>query len=242
MGSNDNIYDKLQDFLGMEESNINVLEESIDSNIQLEYFECSRNITQSRSEVEILQDKDCLFDLDLSIDKKKNTLIELASVNNIEAYRTIEKYLNQPNIKLYEWAILALQESKLNLECQLLDESKVLITTGLGGKGQKLRYFIVLFTPDGNVITGIQQQIIIKELEYQLRLSGSELEDYIFEDSFASILCMIPLKTPPKPLFKSIIEECNFFGDFLYNDFIITNVKALNVDEITELLAINNIY
>jgi hypothetical protein len=242
VGTSDNIYDKLQEFLGMEEKSINILEENIDSETQLEYFEYSRSFNSPRSEEEIIRDKDCILDQNMSIDKKKFALLELASINNIEAYRAIENYLDQPNIKLHDWACLALQESRLQLESNLLDENKVLITTGLGGKGFKLRYFIVLFTPNGIPLTPPQRDLIIKELEYFLRKNGAELEDIEFEDSFASVLCMIPLNVPPQPLFHEVINECKLLGKFLFNDFIITNVKALNGHEIRELLTVNNIY
>jgi hypothetical protein len=226
----------------MNETSINILEEHINTNSQLEYFKYSRNIKSYKSEEEIIRDKDFLFDQHLSIDEKKRTLRELASLNNVEAYRTIEKYLNYPNIKLYDWACIALQKSRLQIESKLLDESKVLISTGLGGKGHKLRYFIVLFTPNGIPLNKNQQGIIKKELEFFLKQKDAELEDIEIEGSFASILAMIPIKIPPQPLFRKVIEECNIFGTFLFPDFIITNVKALSSKEITELLSVNNIY
>ncbi len=226
----------------MDEMDISILEETIDSDIQVEYFECSRKIKRNRSEEEILRDKDDLFDLEMPLDKKKHTLIELASISNIEAYRAIEKYSKQPNIKLYHWACLALQQSRLHLESDLLDESKVLITSALGGKGFKLRYFIVLFTPYGKSLDPIQQLIINKEVNYAFSQYMAELEDAVFEGEFASLLCLIPINIPVQQLFKSIIRECNQLGNFLYNDFIVTNVKALSDKEIREMLILNNIY
>lgn len=236
------IYEKLQEYLGIREDSISILEENIDTDIQLEYFQHSRNLNSFKTEEEIIRDKDIIFDMQLPIDEKKSALIELASLNNVEAYRTIEKYLHQPNIKLYKWACMALQESKLKLESNLLDESKALISTGLGGKGLKLRYFIVLFTPDGEKLSQYNAQTIRKELNFYLPRCGAELEDILFEKSFASILAIIPLKVDLQELFRKIIKECNDLGDFLYDDFIITNMKAMSVDEITELLCINNIY
>lgn len=242
MSTHENIYDHLHDFLGMDQMDISILEENINSDLQMEYFECSRTISKFKSEEEILRDKDNLFDLEMSLDKKKRKLIELASISSIEAYRTIEKYSKQPNIKLYHWACLALQQSRLHLESDLLNESKVLITSALGGKGLKLRYFIVLFTPYGKSLNPIQQLIITKEVNYALSQYNAELEDSVFEGEFASLLCLIPLNIPLQQLFKSIICECNQLGNFLYNNFIVTNVKALSNKEIREMLILNNIY
>ncbi|MBN2484782.1 MAG: hypothetical protein JXB34_02295 [Bacteroidales bacterium] len=242
MGAEENIYEKLKEYLGLREDNINILEESIDTDLQMEYFEYSRNKSGKKTEEEIMRNKDIIFDNALSVASKKSALVELASINSIEAYRTIERYLNQPDIKLYDWACLALQESRLHLETHLLNENKVLITTGLGGKGLKLRYFIVLFTKNGIELTAFQKEVIEKELKYELCRQGAELEDIIFDDCFASVLAIIPLKVHFQKLFRNVIFECNQIGGFLFNDFIITNVKALSKDEIQELLQMHNIY
>ncbi len=242
MKLNETLYDKLQEILGSGRKTINVLEGNIDSRTQLEYFEVSRGFSSSRTQEEIIQDKACILDKSISIEKKKEVLLELASLNSIEAYRAIEEYLNQPDIKLYGWASLALNESRMLLESNLLDENKVLISTGLGGKGFLLRYFIVLFTPKGNQLNKLQRHLITKETSYFLSKHGCEFEDIEIEDSFASILCMIPLNVAPDKIFKTILAECNLFGNFLFNDFIITNVRAMNKNEIRELLLINNIY
>lgn len=242
MGINDNIYDKLQEYLGLEYAGINVIEEKIDSDTQLEFFESSRNYCPVRSEQEIIDSKHRLLDKDLPIEKKKNMLLELASLNNIEAFRAIEHYLHQPHIKLHDWACMALHESKLQLESSLLDQNKILISTGLGGEGFRLRYFVVFFTPKGNAIDNQQAKLIRKELSYFMSKNNSELEDLEFEGCFASALCLIPLNIPPQPIFHKVISECNLLGNFLFNDFIITNMRAMSSEDIYELLAVNNIY
>ncbi len=241
MEKSDNIYDLLSEYLHVDREGINLLEEQIDSEIQTEYFAYSNHAENVRSIEDIIKDKDLIFDNSISVDHKKSILVQLASINSVEAYRTIEKYLHEPNTMLYHWAYMALQESRLLLESKFLEENKVLITTGLGGKGNKLRYFIVFFTTDGSTITETQQKIIQSELEFACKKNGTEIEDIIFEDGFASILTIIPIHIPVQQLFENVIKECNEFGSFLFNDYIITNVRILSKEEISELLAVNNI-
>lgn len=241
MGHNGNIYELINDYFKIEEGNINIIEEQIDNDLQLEYFECSKNQEKNKTERDIIREKDLIFDDKVPVDQKKILLVRLASVNNVEAYRTIEKYLKKPDIKLFEWAYMALQESRLLLESKLLEENKVLITTGLGGKGNKLRYFIVFFTGDGSSFTPLQQEIIKKELNYAFKAIGAEIEDILFEESYALVLSIVPLHIPVQRLFDKVITECNEFGEFLFNDYIITNLKVLSLDEIREFLALNNI-
>ena len=246
MDRNDNIYDLLNEYLDIGEEGICLLEEQIDSDTQLEYFEYSKNQEKTQSAEEVFQQTPLIFDQATSEDHKKKILVQLASLDDVEAYRTIEKYLRQPNSKLYEWAYLALQESRLLLESKFLEENKVLITTGLGGKGLKLRYFIVLFTSDGSNLTDLQKKIISSELQYTLGRKGAEIEHLHFEDGFASVLTVVPIRVPVQRLFDKVVRELQTvieleFGDFLFNDYIITNVKILNLQEIRELLSINNI-
>lgn len=241
MNRNDNIYDLLNEYLDIGEESICLLEEQIDSDTQLEYFECSKNQENTESAEEIFKQKHLIFDQSTSVDHKKKLLVQLASLEDVEAYRTIEKYLQQPNSKLYEWAYLALQESRLLLESKFLEENKVLITTGLGGKGLKLRYFIVLFTSDGSNLTDLHKKIISSELKYNLGRKGAEIEYIDYNEGFASVLAVVPIRIPVQKLFDKVIKECNEFGDFLFKDFIISNVKVLNQEEIRELLSINNI-
>ncbi len=242
MRSSENIYDILNEYLEVGEDSISLLEEPIDTNTQLEYFECSKNHDKNLTDDEIISKKDLIFDDSVPNEQKKLILVQLASISNVEAYRTIEKYLKKPNKKLSKWAHLAFLESRLLLESTFLDENKVLITTGLGGKGNKLRYFIVFFTDDGSPITNLQQDIIKNELNYALCENDAEIENLIFEEGFAYILTVVPINIPVQQFFNKILRDCNEFGDFLFDDFIISNVKILSIEEIRELLAINDIY
>ncbi len=241
MDRSENIYDLLNEYLDLGEDSINLLEEKIDNDTQLEFFECSKIHEKNLSVDDIIAQKEMIFGDDLSTDQKKILLVQLASVSKVEAYRTIEKYLKIPDNKLYKWAYLALQANRMLIESSLLEENKVLITTGLGGRGDKLRYFIVFFTDDGSPINNLQQRIIKNELTFALNKHDAEIEEIIFEDGFASILSIVPMRVSVQILFDTIIKECNEFGSFLFSDYIITNVKVLSIDEIRELLAVNNI-
>ncbi|NLD46468.1 MAG: hypothetical protein GX660_04615 [Clostridiaceae bacterium] len=235
-----NIYDLISNYLNIQEDTINLLEHPVDSDTQLEYFELSRN--QDRiSDKDIIDRKDLIFDEEFPEEQKKLLLVQLASISSIEAYRTIEKYMKEPDSKLVGWAYMALLESRLLLESTILEENRVLITTGLGGKGNKLRYFIVFFTNDGKPINKTQEKIIRKEINFSLAGNEAELEEICFNDRFAYFLIVLPVNIPLYSFFNKIIKECNEFGDFLFKDFIISNVKILSIDEIRELLSLNDI-
>jgi hypothetical protein len=126
------------------------------------------------------------------------------------------------------------------IQSSLLDEQQVFISTGLGGKGQKLRYYVVFINKNQNIVlTKIQQKLLKDELIYELNQNKGEFESMDFSEGFSTVLVMLPLQSDLKKLFRTIIEECNQYGDFLDDDMIVTNVKVMSRNEILEMLKQN---
>jgi hypothetical protein len=180
--------------------------------------------------------KELIFDGNIPEVERKNLFAQLASLEDVEAYRTIERYLKSASSGLRNWAILALQESRMLLESRLLDENQVFISTGLGGKGAKLRYFVVLIPRLAEPLTGLQQKIVRNEFEISLRKREAEIENLNFPGHYATLLVIIPLRVPLKEVFHEAIRECNQYGNFLRSNFIVTNVRELGLDEIEDFL------
>ena len=232
----ENIYDKIQEIFGEVPGNFSILEEQIDIDLQMEYFEVSRLVKKGLDEAMVLKEKDEIFNIDRDRRYRKTLFAKLASLENVEAYRFIEKYLKEEHEELRNWAILALQESRMLLESRLLEENQVFISTGLGGKGSKLRYFIVVILKKGEEFSELQRKIIRNEFELMLKMHDAEIEDIQFSGTFTTLLAVIPLKVSLKEIFRNAIKECNQYGDFLKANFIITNVRVLDQQEIHDFL------
>lgn len=233
----ENIYSKIQEIMGNSQGSLNILEEQIDIDLQIEYFEYPRDFKDKISDDEIIESKDDIFKSNISVEDRKNLFVQLASVDKVEAYKTIEAYIKSDQSDLDDWAKLALQESKMLLESRLLDTNQVFISTGLGGKGLSLRYFIVLIPNKGEKLNDFRKEIIRSEAEYMLKRNNCELEDVEFTNEFAALLCIVPLQESLKELFYNIISECNNYGNFLRLNYIITNVKVLSFEEINEFIS-----
>lgn len=232
----ENIYDKIQEIFGEVPGTFSILEEKIDIDLQMEYFEFSRTIKKDLDAEKTMEQRDQIFDLTLDVGHRKSLFAMLASLEEVLAYRTIEKYLKEGQQELRNWAILALQESRMLLESKLLEESQVFISTGLGGKGAKLRYFVVLLGKENTGFSDLQKKIIKNEFEDILTKYDAEIEKIEFLGNFATLVVMVPLKVALKDVFRSAIIECNQYGDFMKSNFIITNVKELNLAEIKDFL------
>lgn len=236
IGGEENIQDKLESFLGKIPENFSVLEEEIDIDIQMEYFKFAKELSREDN-VDIIEKSDLLYDDRVLVEEKKEILILLAGIDEPKAFRIIEKFKeDQRGKELFEWTAMAYQESRMLIQGSLLEENQVFISTGMGGKGKKLRYFVVFLSENGEGFSEAQAKLIKSEVEYSFKNSDSEIEDFNIEDKFVTLTALIPLESNIKNLFSSAIEECNQLGNFIDDNFIVTNVKKLSPKEIEEFL------
>ena len=233
----DIFYNNIQKALENLPDNFNILEEKIDIEIQMEYFDYSKNNRTQELISASYENKEQLFDNEIETARKKEILSGIAAYNDVTVYRTIEKFVPTVEGILKQWAILALQENRMLLQSSLLDEQQVFISTGLGGKGQKLRYFAVFINRiKDEILTETQRKLLKDELIFELKDYEGEFEVIDFMEGFSTVQVMLPLKADLKQIFKNVIEECNQYGDFLLEDMIVTNVKVLSKGEIIEML------
>jgi hypothetical protein len=236
MEEHESLYEKIREILGGSPGNLKVLEQQIDMDLQLEYYECSRRVREEKDEAWVMDHMQYLEEPGYSMDVKKEILARLASVARVECYRAIESFMETAQEPLRTWAVLSLNESRMVLESKIMDENQVFISTGLGGKDEKLRYFVVLMTRSRIDLSESQQMVIRNEFGYIMERFDAELEECNFSGSLATILILLPMKHSLKSVFKEAIDECNRYGDFLNDDFIVTNVRVLSFEEIEDFL------
>ncbi len=233
MMEQDNIYESLKELLAKSAGKYSILEEQIDVELQVEFFELvNKHLKNKRNSEDILSDEDKLYNTDIADDKKKIILVELSNDENVEAYRIIERFMKADIKKLKSWSILALQHARINLETHLLDEQQVFISTGLGGKGEKLRYFISGKLKLGDVFSETQKKIIKSEFEFTFKELNSEIEKIDFINEYFTLFALIPIDVSISEVVLKAIKECNNYGDFLYQKYLVTNVKVLNIKDI----------
>lgn len=221
---------------GISPDKMNVLQETINIDLQIEYFEVSEQVKKDLDFKKVLEEADNIFDPGMKMENKKLLLSRIASVDKVKAYRVLEKYMQDPDPALRDWGTLAIQENRMLLESKLLDENQIFISTGLGGKGNKLRYFVVLMGRSNLTFNSTQKKIITNECNITLKKYDAEIEEINFHGHIATLMTVIPMNVTIKHLFDEAINECNFYGNFLVPNFIITNVKVLQFEEIIDFL------
>lgn len=217
--------------------NFNILEEQIDLEVQMKYFELSKKVREEEAEKNYLENIDELFASETGLERKKEILIGLAGLDDVKAYRALEKFRENAGPEIRSWAVLALQENRMLLQTSLLDEQQFFISTGLGGKGKKLRYYVVFINSDPNkLLTKTQQKLVKDELIFGLKPEEGEFESIEFSEGFCTSLVLLPVTADIKKVFSGVVEECNQYGSFLEEDMIITNVKVLSRNEILDII------
>ncbi len=230
-------YQNIQKALENLPENFSILEERIEIEVQMKYFEFSKTIRGRDTSEECFENREQLFDAGIDIDRKKEILSAIATVDDVKAYRTIEAFVKENEGELKQWSVLAMQESRMLIQSSLLDEQQVFISTGLGGKGKKLRYYVVFINNiQHKILNNTQQKLLRDELIYELKGSNGEFESMDYMEGFSTALVMLPIQTDIKKVFQNVVDECNQYGNFLEDDMIVTNVKVMSRGEIIQLL------
>ncbi len=230
-------YKKIKKELDELPDKFNILEEKINIEIQKQYFQYSGQLKKMENPAEYLTLRDTLFD-DTDTEKKKEILTGLASIADTKAYRAIERYANDPDPLLKDWAVLALQESRMLMQSSLLEEQQVYISTGLGGKGSNLRYNVVFtYQNSTGILLDYQRKILKSELEEILKANNGELEEILFFQGYTTTHLNLPLKAPLKEIFDNVVATVNDYGSFLSTDVIVTNIKTLSEKEVKKIIA-----
>jgi len=214
-----------------------IMETAIDLSVQNEYFNYSKSTDFNNIDYkEVLKESNNLFSENTPLETKKRILILLAHFGTAESYRTLEKYLNRSERSLRDWALLSLKECRMFLESDLLEEEGGFISTGLGGKDNKLRYYFIVSSKDGLTFSEFHRDSVKKGFEITCQKYISGIEEINFESSYAMIEILIPMSVAVGDVIEEGISECNKMEEFLFFHYYVTNVKKPTNEEILEYL------
>lgn len=238
------VFKKFRDSFSKMDGHFHILEQRVPVELQMEYFKYSEQVRKERTKPD-LNDMDytafreSLSNPESTTDYKKYILSMLATSREVKAYRMLEDYVQHPDEDVSNWAYMALMESRISLESELSDEKQIYISTGLGGKGEKLRFYVLMLSRDRKPFQEYQRKVIEREFAYFLPKADCEIERLTIGEQYVELVFLIPLRADIKLTLERVINECNQYGDFLSNVFTITNVKELTPEEISEIISKN---
>jgi hypothetical protein len=241
MGGRENgdVFERFRESFNKIDGHFHVLEQRVPVELQMEYFKYSErmrrdNIVMTEEDFNIY--KQNLSDSNATAEVKKYALLALAVSHEVRAYRVLEEYVQHPEPDVTNWAYMALMESRISLESELSEKKQIYISTGLGGKGEKLRFYALFLASEHKPFEGYQRQVIEREFAYFLTKEDCEIERLTICDLYVELLFLIPVRADIKTTLDNVITECNQYGNFLSGILTVTNVKELSAEEIAETL------
>ncbi|MCI5144598.1 MAG: hypothetical protein D3923_03510 [Candidatus Electrothrix sp. AR3] len=175
-----------------------------------------------------------LFDESLPVLEKQFLLAQLAQCGTPEAYRLIEQYNAHPDPALEQWSRIAYYECRMRLEQDLLDEPVGLISTGLGGAGERLRYIYVLGLC--NSCPAKIKQHIKESLEAICQQHDAVLEEVDVYPAYLFVQVLVSMKVAVGEVIEESIVSLNQQDTLFSEDYLVTNVSKPTDEEIQAFL------
>ena len=214
-----------------------VLEELVPIEEQMEFFKFFDDLKLKGTKFVRDSEIEMLFSPDVSVERKKESLVLLSSIPDVKAYRALETYQSSPlEPELKNWSSIALLGSRIGLNRDLLGKPQIYISSGLGGHDKKMRFFTLFITREHENFTEVQKELVEREFKFQLEGEDVEIETFEIKNNYFTILFLFPFKTDVRAILQYAIEECNQYGNFLDDKFLFTNVKVFSDIEIQKLL------
>ncbi|OIP79847.1 hypothetical protein COW94_00080 [Candidatus Peregrinibacteria bacterium CG22_combo_CG10-13_8_21_14_all_44_10] len=227
---------EILEFLQNTSEEFKILSEGTNMSLQQEYLKLSEEIDPIGYSEEIaLEESKKLFDKSSTQEQKKKILIQLANTGSIESYRVLERHLKHDG-RLKNWTMFAIQECRMHLGNMIKDENIGMISTGLGGKGNKLRCFIILISKTRKPFSDTQKKIIKQEYDISCKKLNSEGEKIDFQDDYATLTLLTPMDVAVDTVVMDGLKQCNKLGNFIIEYYYVTNVYIPNKAEIDEIV------
>lgn len=242
MKKEDDVFRQFRESFERMEGHFHILEQRIPVELQMEYFNYSEQVRKDpESEIPLTENESetaytLLKQEDIPLEEKKHLLTTLAISKQVKAHRLLSEYAKDPDPAIANWAYMALMESRISLESEFSDEKQIYISTGLGGKNEKLRFYVLFLAREKIPFQEFQKQVIEREFSYLLPHEGCEVERLNIDNQYAEMVFLVPIRADIKSILDKIITECNQYGNFLSSMYTITNVKELSQQEIAEVL------
>ncbi len=237
MDNRQEILHQIQALLSKGNINFSWMDEEIDIELQTEFFKLLYDQPNDETGADIdeliaVLESDRF--LEMKLDHQKLFLINLSRIDDVKAFRALERIVGSLEGALRSWAILAQHQSRVLMQSILSDETQVFISTGLGGKSGKLRYSIAIMEKNRNAFSEKAQQLISGEVKFFLDACRAELEYIRFQEDIVFLKALFEMDISLEAVFDDMLIQIKDLGIDIYETIIITNVKELNSDDVDE--------
>jgi REP element-mobilizing transposase RayT len=212
---------------------LNVVKRGITPDVQQAYLEYADSINPDEyAGHNAAVNGQKLLSAETSPDEKKKCLILLAREGTAEACLMINKFVETADQDLADWAILALETCWLLTESRLFDKEMGMLISGLGGEDGRLRYFFVVPSKDGLVLTDAHQKELEQAFARACNRFDSIMEKFQVHRDHITLLLLIPQDVAVATVIEGGIAESNQNSRLLHPDYFVTNTNIPTDEEI----------
>jgi len=182
-----------------------------------EYYEIANEL-KGKNKAEIIQNQNKWRELKFSKEVKE-LLVYLSEIGDVKSYRKIEKIMKSGKSEILDFSYVVLKFARLNLENNLFDEPIGFISTELGGKGNKLRYYFVVKSKDK--IEKEKESKLINELKNICNQDYSEIEEIENHGRYILVKILVSIDIAIGNIIEKLTNKCVFLDE----EYICDNVE-----------------
>ncbi len=182
----------------------------------------------------VIKESNKLFQNNVLLDNKKETLFLLAHYGTLESFKIVNKFLDSGEKDLKPWALIALEECRMFLESDITEKDKGIIIGGAGGDGKRLRCYFVVRSAKKADFSDSERKIIRDGFKKTSKELDCKIEKIEFQNNSALITVLVPIDIAVSELIEMGIEICNSKKEILDSYYFVTNVKKPSKEEIAE--------
>ncbi len=184
----------------------------------------------------VIKESKKLFQKNTLQDKKKEVLFLLAHYGTLESFKIINKFLASDDKTLKPWALISLEECRMFLESDIMDEGKGIVIGGVGGDGKRLRCYFVLRSIKKADFFDSDRKIIRAGFKETSKKLDCKIEKIEFQNNSALISVLVPIDIAVSELIETGTDTCNNGKEILDSYYFVTNVKKPSKEDIVEFL------
>ena len=206
--------------------------------IQKEYIESHDKLNSDPySEEEIRELEPTLLNESLGENEKRKILFRLAHTQDMKAYELLKWFYETAQGDLKQWTALCLNECRMWVESEVFDEDRMMISSGVGGDGQRMRHYTVVTTKNWQPFSKSDKKKLQKVagIACEQRLSKLESIEFDTDKHYAVISIMQSPEVALDEIMVEIMNQCESF--FRYHYFAI-NIRKPNAEDIKEYIEI----
>lgn len=189
----------------------------------------------------IKNSKELLFDQKTSDEVKKKLLLLLGHYATKECFDILRKYLNNPNSNLKDWATLSIKEIQFKIDNEIYEDGRDIIMSPMGGKGEKLRYYVVIGSKHNKSLDKNVKKDLKKDLSIITSKVNSEIESVKFGRTYILIEILIPINISVGKMIEDFLDITSRKKGILKYHYFVVNTHKITKNEIDEYLKMDEI-